>query len=76
MMRLPTYGDRRLFTLKQNPDGSYGLYGWWSHFVIDGNKVTYSDDLRTPIGFTDKVAPDDFISALEAAVASSVAGES
>ena len=62
-------GDRRLFTLSVNPDGAtYGLYGWWSHFIIAGDKVTYSDDLRTPIGFTDKVRPEDFIKELESIV--------
>ncbi len=69
LLRLPSDGDRRVFTLARNPDGSYGLYGWWSHFVIDGVKVTFSDDLRTPIHFTDRVKPEDFVKALEDAVA-------
>lgn len=68
-LRLLNDGETRLFTLGRNPDGTYGLYGWWSHFVIDGSKVTFSDDLRTPIHFTDKVAPADFVKALEDAVA-------
>ena len=65
LLTVPNAGETRLFTLLRNPDGTYGLYGWWSHFVIDGDRVTYSDDLRTPIGFTDQVKPDDFINALE-----------
>ena len=69
LLRLLQDGDRRLFTLNRNPDGTYGLYGWWSHFVIDGKRVTFSDDLRTPIHFTDKASPAEFISALELAVA-------
>ncbi len=69
LLTVPNLGETRLFTLARNPDGTYGLYGWWSHFVIDGDRVTYSDDLRTPIGFTDKVKPEDFINALEDAAA-------
>ena len=69
ILSLPNIGDKRLFTLSANPDGmTYGLHGWWSHFVTDGDKVTYSDDLRTPIGFTDKVKPDDFFKELQAAI--------
>lgn len=70
ILRMPQVGDYRLFTLSKNPDGkTYGLYGWWSDFVIDGDKVTYADDLRTPIGFTDQVKLAGFILELEAVVA-------
>ncbi len=69
IIRLLQDGDRRLFTLNRNPDGTYGLYGWWSHFVIDGKNATFSDDLRSPIHFTDQVRPAEFIRALENAVA-------
>ena len=64
IMALPDVGDRRLFTLSENPDGTYGLRGWWSHFVIDGDSVTHADDLRSPVVFSDKTVPAEFIQAL------------
>ena len=64
LMTLPTIGDRRLFTLSENPDGTYGLRGWWSHFVIDGDTVTHSDDLRSPVTFSNKTVPSEFIQAI------------
>ena len=69
MWRVPSIGDRRLFALAANPEG--GTHRWinhWTHFIIDGGEVTHSDDLRSPVYFTDQVKPDDFIKALEDAV--------
>ena len=69
VLSLLNIGDRRLFTLLPKREGEiYYLSSWWSHFVIDGDKVTYSDDLRTPIGFKNTVKPEDFIKSLEEAV--------
>ena len=69
MTRLPSIGDRRLYTLVVNAEGrTYSLNHWWNLFVIDGDEVTHSDDLRSPVYFTDQVKPDDFIKALEDAV--------
>ena len=69
MLRLPSIGDRRLYALAANPGG--GTHRWinhWTHFIIDGDEVTHSDDLRSPVYLTDQVKPDDFIKALEDAV--------
>ena len=65
LMALPDIGDRRLFTLSRNPDGTYGLWGWWSHFVIDGDTVTHGDDLCSPVVFSDETAPAEFIQAVQ-----------
>ncbi len=69
MWRVPSIGDRRLYVLAANPEG--GTHSWinhWNHFIIDGDEVTHSDDLRSPVYLTDQVKPDDFIKALEDAV--------
>ena len=69
MWRVPSIGDRRLYTLIANPEGrTHRLINHWTHFIIDGDEVTHSDDLRSPVYFTDQVKPDDFIKALEDAV--------
>ena len=69
MWRVPSIGDRRLYALAANPEG--GTHRWinhWTHYIIDGDEVTHSDDLRSPVYLTDQVKPDDFIKALEDAV--------
>ena len=69
MWRVPSIGDRRLYALAANPEGgTHSLARWWNLFIIDGDSVTHSDDLRSPVYLTDQVKPDDFIKALEDAV--------
>ena len=69
MWRVPSIGDRRLYALAANPEGgTHSWINWWTHFIIDGDSVTHSDDLRSPVYLTDQVKPDDFIKALEDAV--------
>ena len=69
MWRVPSIGDRRLYALAANPEGgTHRLARWWNLFIIDGDSVTHSDDLRSPVYLTDQVKPDDFIKALEDAV--------
>ena len=69
MWRVPSIGDRRLYALAANAEGkTYSWINWWTHFIIDGDEVTHTDDLRSPVYFTDQVKPDDFIDALEDAV--------
>ena len=66
---MPSIGDRRLYALAANAEGkTYSWINWWTHFIIDGDEVTHTDDLRSPVYFTDQVKPDDFIDALEDAV--------
>ena len=67
-MQMPQVGDRRIYGLGANPDGTYGLYGWWSQFVIDGDRVTHADDLRQPVSFVEATDLDTFISILDSAV--------
>ena len=69
MWRVPSIGDRRLYALAANPEGgTHSLARWWNLFIIEGDEVTHSDDLRSPVYLTDQVRPDDFIKALEDAV--------
>ena len=69
MWRVPSIGDRRLYALAANPEGgTHSLARWWNLFIIEGDEVTHSDDLRSPVYLTDQVKPDDFIKALEDAV--------
>ena len=68
-MQMPQVGDRRIYGLGVNPDGTYGLYGWWSQFVIDGDRATHADDLRQTVSFVEGTDLNTFISSLESAVA-------
>jgi hypothetical protein len=62
-------GDRHLFFLSRNPDGSYGVpYGPWSRFMIDGVVVAYSNGARTQPVFADNVSPDNFLKQVHAIV--------
>lgn len=43
-------GERRLFFLSKNPDGTYGLfYGPWSRLIIDTPTVAVSSGEKTPV---------------------------
>lgn len=59
-------GDRHIFFLSKNPDGTYGLYyGPWSRLVIDGQVVAISDGARTPVQFAGRsFKPTEFIGSL------------
>jgi hypothetical protein len=59
-------GDRHLFFLSKNPDTTYGFYyGPWSRLVIDGQLVTASDGMRTPVRFGGRqFPPAEFIASL------------
>lgn len=63
----PKAGERRLFLLRMQPDGtSYGTKD--AVFNIDGGAVTYADQNGTPVrGITDKTAPEAFIQAVKEA---------
>ena len=64
--RMPAPGDRRLFALAKESDGEiHGMRTWWEQFLIDGERVTYSDELRSPVCLDGKTRPEDFIQALE-----------
>ena len=64
--RMPAPGDRRLFALTREPDGKiHGIRSLWDQFVIDGERVTYLDKLRSPACLNGKINPEDFIEALE-----------
>ena len=64
--RMPAPGDRRLFALAREPNVQiHTLDNLWNQFLIDGEKITYSDILRTPACLAGKVKPGDFIQALE-----------
>lgn len=64
--RMPAHGDRRLFALARVPDGEIHTLGnLWHQFVVDGDRVTYSDDLRSPTCLDGEVNTEDFIQALE-----------
>ena len=63
-MQMPQVGDRQVYGLGTNPDGTYGIYTWWSRFLIDGDRVTHTDDLRKPVDFVDATEPSKFIDAL------------
>ena len=64
----PQINDRRLYGLSHNPDGTYGTYGWWSVFLIDGDRVTHAGDLRQKVLFANSTEPNDFVRELESAV--------
>ena len=68
LIPMPQVNDRRLYGLSRNPDGTYGTYGWWSVFLIDGDRVTHADDLRQKVIFANSTEPDDFVRELESAV--------
>ena len=68
LIPMPQVNDRRLYGLSRNPDGTYGTYGWWSVFLIDGDRVTHADDLRQKVMFANSTEPDDFVRELESAV--------
>lgn len=65
--QMPEMGDRRVYGLSENPDGTYGTYSWWSQFLIDGDQVTHADDFRKPVSFTEDTEPSKFINALREA---------
>lgn len=63
---MPTPGDRRLFALAKEPNGSiHGMRSLWNQFLVDGENVTYSDVLRTPACLAGKMNTENFIQALE-----------
>lgn len=64
----PSYqvGDQFFYALVRNPDGSFGTsFGSWGRLNIDGDVVTFANRARTPINFTDRTLPEDFINALK-----------
>jgi hypothetical protein len=45
-------GDRHLFLLGRNPDGTYGIsYGTWSRLIIDGESLRISNGKGDPLRF-------------------------
>lgn len=66
---MPRPGERRLFVLRRNPDSqSYGPWGGWGLLRIDGDVVTFSDRERTPVQFTERRTPREFLAELKRAV--------
>lgn len=64
-------GDRHLFVLGRNPDGTYGLtYGPWSRLIIDGEILRVSNPERQPLIFEGQDEPvtlEEFIQAVNSA---------
>jgi hypothetical protein len=51
-------GDRHLFLLGCNPDGTYGIsYGVWSRLIIDGEILRISNGAQQPLQFQDSDGP-------------------
>lgn len=51
-------GDRHLFLLGRNPDGTYGIsYGVWSRLIIDGESLRVSSGWQQPLQFQDSNGP-------------------
>ena len=69
LIPMPQTNERRMYGLSRNPDGTYGAYGWWSVFLIGGNRVTHADDLRQTVLFANSTEPNEFVRELESAVA-------
>jgi hypothetical protein len=70
LIQMAKIGDHRLYGLGRNPDAeTYGIYGWWSSFMIDCQPVTHTDGRRSPVSFIQATAPGLFIKEIEAAVA-------
>ena len=70
LIRMAKIGDHRLYGIGRNPDDkTYGIYGWWSSFMINCQPVTHTDDRRSPVSFIEATAPGMFIEEIEAAVA-------
>ena len=69
LIPMPQIHDRRIYGLSLNPDGTYGAYGWWSVFLMDGDRVTHADDLRQKVLFANSTVPNEFVRELESAVA-------
>jgi hypothetical protein len=64
-------GDRHLFVLGRNPDGTYGLtYGPWSRLIIDGEILRVSNPEQQPLMFEgdeDPVTLEEFIDVVNSA---------
>ena len=64
--RMPAPGDSRLFAVAKEPDGAIHTLGnLWHQFLVDGERVTHSDDLRTPACLDGQLKTENFIQALE-----------
>ena len=62
-------GDRHLFVLTPNPDGSYGFYyGPWSRLIVDGDMLRVSNGAKSSFQFGERDTPvtlDEFIKAVK-----------
>lgn len=65
-------GDRHLFLLAKNPDGTYGFYyGPWSRLIVDGDVVRVSNGAKEPLKFTTServFTPTEFVNDVEQAI--------
>lgn len=51
-------GDRYLFLLTRNPDGTYGLYhSPWSRLIVDGEMLRASNGPKEPLQFDENEGP-------------------
>lgn len=62
-------GERFMWFLRQNPDGSYGIAGGPYDRIILGQEITYSDCDETAVEFATGMDEDDFVSAVETQIA-------
>lgn len=70
-------GDRYLFLLTRNPDGTYGLYhSPWSRLIVDGDTLRVSNGAQEPLQFEpgdEPITLDAFIEVVESSTPPAVA---